>query len=165
MEVLGKLGINFNNVIIYLANFAVLAIIVAYFITGPILRIIEKRQKTIRENLEKAETIKREFMDEQKKMQKERELMKMEMESQLGNLKKDLEKKRKEQDETMDLKKAKMMEDMRTVMEEEKGRIMQNAEKQTLDLISKVLMHIVSNKIPQEVIRDSVRDAWKTYHK
>jgi|CXWL01.1.fsa_nt_gi F-type H+-transporting ATPase subunit b len=165
MEALAKLGIDINSILIYLINFGILFAVVAYFITGPVVRMLEKRRKEIEGNLNKAETIKREFVDERKKLEKERDAVRVEMETQLSHMKKELESKRKQQEEAMDLKKAKMMEDMRSVMEEEKGKIMENAEKQTLDLISKVLMHIVSNKIPQEVIQESVRDAWKTYQK
>lgn len=165
MEALGKLGINLNNVIIYLANFGVLALVVGYFITGPILRVIEKRRKSIQDNLQKAETIKQEFMDERVKLEKQRDAIKAEMEQQMTHLKKEMDLKRKEQEDSLSLKKAKMLEDMRTLMEDEKSQILKKSEQQTLDLIGKVIMHVVSNKIPADVVKDSVKDAWKMYNK
>jgi hypothetical protein len=58
-----------------------------------------------------------------------------------------------------------MLEEVRVLVEDEKGKILKKAEQQTLDLIAKVVMHIVSNKIPQEVVKESVSEAWKTYNK
>jgi len=165
MEVLAKLGIDFNNVIIYLVNFGILFGVIAYFVTGPVLKMLEKRRDTIRENLEKAEAIKREFMEEKRKADAEREALKAEMAEQLSMMKKELDQRRKEQEEALAMKKSKMLEEVRTLVEDEKGKILQKAEQQTLDLIAKVVMHIVSNKIPQEVVKESVSEAWKTYNK
>lgn len=165
MEVLAKLGIDFNNVIIYLVNFGILFGVIAYFVTGPVLKMLDKRRDTIRENLEKAEAIKREFMEEKQKADAERETLKAEMAEQLSMMKKELDQRRKEQEEALATKKAKMLEEVRTLVEDEKGKILQKAEQQTLDLIAKVVMHIVSNKIPQEVVKESVSEAWKTYNK
>ncbi|MGE3278585.1 MAG: hypothetical protein AB7J40_02165 [Candidatus Altimarinota bacterium] len=165
MEVLAKLGIDFNNVIIYLVNFGILFGVIAYFVTGPVLKMLEKRRDTIRDNLEKAEAIKQEFMEEKKKADAEREALKAEMAEQLSMMKKELDLRRKEQEEALALKKANMLEEVRTLVEDEKGKILKKAEQQTLDLIAKVVMHIVSNKIPQEVVKESVSEAWKTYNK
>lgn len=165
MEVLGKLGIDLNSVVLYLVNFGILFAVIAYFVTGPILKMLDERKKTIKDNLEQAERIKNEFMQEKKRAEQEKESMKISMEKELGTLKKEMDDKRRKMEETMELKKAKMLEEMRTVVEEEKGKIMKKAEQQTLDLIGKVIMHVVSNKIPQEVVKDSVNEAWKMYHK
>jgi len=164
MEVLGKLGIDFNSVVLYLLNFGILFAVVAYLITGPILRMIDQRTKTIKDNLEEAENIKREFLEEKKRADQEKASLKTEMSSQMAHLKKDLEKQRKDQEEEMNLRKAKMLEEVRTIVEEEKKNILKKAEQQTIDLVSKVVMHIVSQKIPKDVLRESVVDAWKKYH-
>jgi F-type H+-transporting ATPase subunit b len=165
MEVLAKLGIDLNNILIYLVNFGILFGVIAYFVTGPVLKMLEKRRDTIRDNLEKAEAIKREFMEEKQKADAERMAMKTEMSNQLSEMKKELEDRRKEQEEALATRKAKMLEEVRVLVEDEKGKILKKAEQQTLDLIAKVVMHIVSNKIPQEVVKESVSEAWKTYNK
>ena len=165
MEALSKLGIDFNSVILYLFNFGILFAVIAYFVTGPILKMLDDRKKTIKDNLEQAERIKNEFMREKVKSEKEKESMRVEMEKELADTKKEMDAKRRKMEEAMDLKKAKMLEEMRTVIEDEKGKIMKKAEQQTLDLIGKVIMHVVSNKIPQDVVKDSVNEAWKIYHK
>jgi F0F1-type ATP synthase membrane subunit b/b' len=139
--------------------------VIGYFVTGPVLRILDKRRHTIKENLEKAESIKREFVAEQQKAAAEKEALKSEVANQLTHLKKELDIRRKEQEEALALKKAQMLEELRTLVEEEKGKILKKAEQQTLDLIAKVVLHIVSNKIPKEVIQESVSEAWKMYRK
>lgn len=163
MEALSKLGIDFNSVLIYLLNFGVLFVVIAYFITGPILRLIDARKKKIHDNLEEAERIKKEFFEEKKKSDREKEALRLEMQKELQDLKKELDEKRRKEEEAMELKRAKMLEDVRTIVEEEKNSIMAKAEKETLKLMEKVIMHIVSNKIPEQVIRESVDESWKQF--
>lgn len=165
MEALSKLGIDFTSVILYLFNFGILFAVIAYFVTGPIVKLLDERKKTIKDNLEQAEKIKNEFMQEKKRAEGEKESMRITMEKELGAMKKEMDDKRRKMEEAMEIKKAKMLEEMRSVVEEEKGKIMKRAEQQTLDLIGKVIMHVVSNKIPQDVVKDSVNEAWKMYHK
>ncbi|MDF2378685.1 MAG: ATP synthase F0 subunit B [Candidatus Gracilibacteria bacterium] len=163
MDVLAKLGIDIMSVVIYLVNFGILLALMAYFITGPVLRIIDKRRDQIKGNIEEAERLKKEFMEEKLKSDKEKAALKSEMEQQLADLKKELEERRKKQDEALDAKKAKMLSDVREVVEAEKQGILKAAEKQTLALIEKVVMHVVSNKVPEKVVQESVSDAWKSY--
>lgn len=163
MEVLAKLGIDINSVIIYLVNFGILLAAVAYFITGPILRVITKRQEEIKQNISEAERIKNEFADEKRKADAEKNALKNDMEQQMSHLKKELDVRRKQQEEEMEAKKAKMLEEVRSIVEQEKSSILQKAEQQTLDLIEKVVLHVVSNNVPQDIVKSSVQDAWKKY--
>lgn len=163
MEVLAKLGIDLSSVLIYLVNFGILLAVVAYFITGPILGVIKKRQKMIAENVAEADRIKNEFMEEKRKADQEKEALRAQMEQQMNDLKKELDLRRKAQEEEMELKKAKMLEEVRSLVEEEKQQILNKAEKQTLDLIEKVVLHVVSNKVPQDVVKGSVEEAWKSF--
>lgn len=165
MEVLGKLGIDLNSVVLYLINFGILFAVIAYYVTGPVLRMLDERKKMIKNNLEEAEKIKREFMEEKIKADHERELIKADMSSQMDQLKKSLEERRKKQEGELLEKKTKMMEEIRVLVEDEKNKVLKKAEAETLNLITKIVMNIVSNKIPQEVVKESVTDSWKVYNK
>jgi len=98
-------------------------------------------------------------------MQNEKEALKVEMVQEMSKLKKELDLRRKEQEEKLELRKAKMMEEVRSIVAEEKGNILKSAEQQTLDLIEKVVLHVVSNNVPENVVKSSVQEAWKTYNK
>ena len=164
MEVFSSLGIDWNSVIIYVVNFGVLVAFLAYFFTGPLLKMIDERRDKIKNNLEEAERIKNEFVSEKKKADVEKEALKTEMEQKMGHLKKELDQRRKQQEEQMELKRAKMLEEVRSIVEEEKSLILKKAEAQTLALIEKVVLHVVSHKVPKEVVKSSVDEAWKSYH-
>lgn len=165
MDIFINLGIDWQSVIVYVVNFGILVAILAYFFTGPLLKMIDERKETIQNNLEEAERIKNEFMAEKKKADAEKEALKVEMVQEMSKLKKELDLRRKEQEEKLELRKAKMMEEVRSIVAEEKGNILKRAEQQTLDLIEKVVLHVVSNNVPENVVKSSVQEAWKTYNK
>ncbi|MDP3975372.1 MAG: F0F1 ATP synthase subunit B, partial [bacterium] len=64
MEAFSRLGIDWNSVILYLINFGILAVVVGYFVTGPILRILDQRRQHIQSAVEEAEKLKQEFLRE-----------------------------------------------------------------------------------------------------
>ncbi len=161
MEVLAKLGIDINSVIIYLVNFGILLAVVAYFITGPILGVITKRQKEIKRNIAEAERLKNEFAEEKQKADADKEALKAEMELQMSNLKKELDTKRKEQEEELEARKTKMLDEVRGIVADEKASILKKAEAQTLEIIEKVVHYVVSNNVPQDIVKSSVQEAWK----
>lgn len=163
MDIFTNLGIDWHSVIVYVVNFGILVFVLAYFFTGPLLKIIDERRDHIKKNLEEAERIKNEFMQEKKRADAEKEALRTEMTQEMSDFKKELDKRRKDQEETLELRKAKMLEEVRSIVEEEKQNILRNAEQQTLDLIEKVVLHVVSNKVPDDVIKDSVQEAWKNY--
>ncbi|MDP3975672.1 MAG: hypothetical protein Q8P95_02030, partial [bacterium] len=86
-----------------------------------------------------------------------------EMARQLSLLQSDLDQKRKAQEDALALKKSKMIEEIRALADEEKKNIIKTAEKAVLGTMTKVILHIVSNKVPANVVQESVSDAWKHY--
>lgn len=163
VETLGKIGIDLSSVLIYVVDIGVLFGVIAYFVTGPVLNMMDSRRNIIKDNLEQAERIKQEFQKEREHAEKEKKAFRQDMEHQMMMLQKNLEEKRKTQEEALSLKKAKMMEEIRSMMEEEKKSLIQQAEKDVLQLIAKVISHIVSNKIPQEIVKESVEESWKNF--
>lgn len=163
MEALLKLGIDWQSILIYIVNIGILFGVIAYFVTGPILKILDDRRKQIRDNLEAAERIKNEFVAERKKADDDKKALRTELDRELTLLKKDLEEKRRIGEEALNVKKAKMLEEVRTLVEDEKGKILKTAETEALKLIENVILNIVSEKLPRTVVEESVRDAWKQF--
>ena len=58
-----------------------------------------------------------------------------------------------------------MLEDVKAVIDQEKANIIGSAEKEVLKLMQKVVLHVVSNQIPEEVVEKSVDSAWRQYSK
>ena len=62
---IGALGIDLNSLIVYLVNFAVLAIILYFFAYKRIIGVLDTRADRIRESLEEAERVRQESEDQQ----------------------------------------------------------------------------------------------------
>ena len=45
METLSKVGIDLNSVVIYLINIGFLFLVIGYLVTGPLLRMLDKRNE------------------------------------------------------------------------------------------------------------------------
>lgn len=163
MEILAKVGINFQSIVIYLVNIGILFGVISYFLTGPLMKVLDQRRKQISDNLEQAALIKEEFSAERKKLEKMNEALKTEMEQKLSHLKKEMDERRIREDEALSQKKSNMLEEIRLFVEEEKKGILKSAEREVLDLMAKVILQIVMNKIPEELVRQSVTEAWKQY--
>lgn len=161
MEALATLGINFSSIVIYVINFGILIAVIAYFFTGPLVRILDERRDQIQTNVAEAERLKNEFAEEKRKADIEKTALRTDMEQQMSHLKKELESRRKEQEEALEARKAKMLEEVRTIVADEKGAILKKAEAQTLELIEKVVHYVVSNNVPQDIVKNSVQEAWK----
>lgn len=58
MDLLGKLGIDWRLLIAQIINFVVLMTALSFLLYKPILKVLEKRRRTIAESLENAERIK-----------------------------------------------------------------------------------------------------------
>ncbi len=162
MEALSKLGIDWQSMLVYIVNIGILFGVIAYLVTGPLIKVLDQRRKEIKDNIEKAESIKNEFMHEKLKSEKERQAFKAQMERQLSDLKVELELRRQEQEKSLEIKRSKMLSEVKELVEEEKAGILKKAELQTLALIEKVVLYTVSHGIPEDMIKKSVHHAWDT---
>ncbi len=162
MDALSKLGVDWHSMLVYIVNIGILFGVIAYLVTGPLIKVLDQRRKEIKDNIEKAESIKNEFMQEKLKSEKERQAFKVQMEKQLSDLKAELELRRQEQEKALESKRTKMLSEVKELVEQEKAGILKAAEAQTLALIEKVVLYTVSHGIPQEMIQKSVHHAWDT---
>ena len=65
----------------------------------------------------------------------------------------------------MELARSEMMAKAQSEIDEKKASIMKDAEAATMILIKKVIFEIVKNKVPENVIQESIKDAWQQYKK
>ncbi len=165
MDALLKLGIDWQSIIFYVVNFGILFAIIGKFLVPPIIKMLDKRSETIAHNIHEANKLKNEFQEKMEQMNKEKEEAHLAMMKEMDNLNKTLEKKKAELNEQMQLQKTKLLEDAQKEIDLRKAQLMEEAEAQTLELIKKVVVHIVQNKLPEDLVKQSVKEAWEVYRK
>ncbi|MCA9373821.1 MAG: ATP synthase F0 subunit B [Candidatus Gracilibacteria bacterium] len=163
MESLGRLGIDISALLLYAVNFGIVVLVLGKFFTKPVIEMMEKRRKVISDNVGEAEKLKEELVKAREKMAQEKQEMQTRMEEEMKRLHQEIEQKRKDADAEIDAKKAKMIEDVKHVVSEEKANLKAGVQKEVLSLVEKMVLHIVHNKVPKEVIEESTQEAWKLY--
>lgn len=165
MEALSNLGIDLWNILLYVVNMGVIYFILAKFVIPKILHYLDERRYAIKNNIDEAEQLRAEMAKQKELMEKEKAKMQAQLAEELSNSRKQIEAKQKSAEAEIEAKKAKMLEEVQTVIRAEKDALMANAEHEMLKLMQKIILHIVSNQIPQDVVKNSVETAWKQYQK
>lgn len=163
MEALAKLGIDWWSVLLYAVNFGLVVFLIAKFLTKPLLRMLDERTHQIKKNIEEAEELRTSMAHQQEIMKKEREAMQTLLQEELAKSRKDIEDKRLAVETELDAKKAKMLAEVQAIIQSEKTRLMTSVQADMLKLMQKIVLHIVSNKIPEDVVKQSVHESWKNY--
>lgn len=161
MEKLLKLGIDGWSILLYFLNTGVLLAALTYFLYKPILKVVDERRKKISDSISEAQKLREEFEKTVKKTQKEKEETETELRRELDNMHKYLEGKRKELVAAMERERGDMVQKANDEIEAKKNTIIRDAEKEVSSLMTRIILNIVQNKVPEEIIRESVTDAWK----
>lgn len=163
MEGLAKLGIDPLSILLYLLNTGLLLVVLIYVLYKPILRYLDERRDQIRRSVHEAQILKEELdkksIEARDASQKAEETLKREME----NLRKFTEEKRAELTAEMETARTEMLSKAEADITRRKDELLKDAEKATMDLIKKIVLHIVQNKVPEEVVKASITDAWKQF--
>lgn len=165
MDIFSSLGVNWSSVLMYLVNFGILFVVVSYFATGPLLKILDKRRKFISETIDEAEKLKSEISKVKEKSQSEKDKMQAELAEERDNLHKEVDEQRKDMTGKIEEKKSHMLSEARSIIGEEKGKLLESVEEEVLDLIEKVVLAVVSDKIPKDVVLTSIQEEWDKYKK
>ena len=72
---IGALGIDLNSLIVYLVNFAVLAVILYFFAYKKILGVLDERSSRIKTSLEEADRVRAASQEQEALMQQARKMM------------------------------------------------------------------------------------------
>lgn len=163
MEKLLTLGIDWQSIVIYLVNFGILYFIVAKYLVPRVVGFLDKREKTIKDNIDEANKLKEEFQAKLVEMEKEQEEIRAHQLSEMQEFKKDLDAKRDELIEIMEKERQEMLEKTEHEIAQRKEMLMKEVETEMLTVIQNIVLNIVQNKLPKEVVSDSIQDAWKQY--
>lgn len=56
-----------------------------------------------------------------------------------------------------------MMEKAQAEIDKKKEQLIKDAESEIKELMTKIILEIVENKVPENVINDSIKSSWKNY--
>lgn len=165
MGALENLGIDLYSLIIYTVNFGIIVFFVSKFFNGPIIKMLQKREDLIKNNLSEAENLKDELVKQQKMISSEKEQMRQQMADEIRRLNLELDKKRKIAESEIELKRNEMMDEIRELTRNQKRTIEDEIKSDIALMVKKMVLHIVSNKISEEKLEESVTEAWDIYQK
>jgi F-type H+-transporting ATPase subunit b len=163
MEILAKLGIEPWSMLLYFVNTGILVLVLAKLLYKPILKYVDERRAVIEGSITEAEQLKKTFEEKLAEILAEKEALHASLKEQMEKTAKTLQEKEAQLVADMTLAKTRMLEEAHVQIEKEKAELMKDAEARTMSLIQKVVLYIVQNKVPAEVVRESVQDAWKMY--
>jgi F-type H+-transporting ATPase subunit b len=163
MDIFSSLGIDWNSVLIYLINFGILFLVVMYFATDPILKMLDRRRKFISSTIYESEELKKELVKIKESHAKEKERMQTELAEEMERLKKEMSERKKKMMAQIEEKKQKMLEEARKVVDAEKEKLMHAVEEDIIALVHKIVMRVTSQKISKEDLSKSIAEAWSHY--
>ncbi|MCK9361015.1 ATP synthase F0 subunit B [Patescibacteria group bacterium] len=160
MDALARLGIDGWSVLLYLVNFGLLAAVLTKFLYKPALKFMDDRREQIRRSIEESEELKRRFEEETKRREQEARLMSSEMQHEMKSAREQAESRAKQLVTEAERNREEMLNEAQTQIGEMKKNIRKEAEADVLKRIEAVTLAVLRDKVPQDVVRDSVKDAW-----
>jgi F-type H+-transporting ATPase subunit b len=161
MAALQSLGINPWSIVLYLVNFGLLLAILTRFLYKPVLKFLDERREAIRRNLDEADALKRQLLEERERSETESRLMSAEAAREVAEAKANAETKGRALMAEAEAKREKMMADADAEIAARKAKVMSDAEQEMMRRIETVAMNVLRDKVPAKAVSDSVAEAWK----
>ena len=165
MDGLDQLGISLDSILIYLVNYGVLLAVLSYLLYNPIRNFTTKRRETIISQLEEAEMIKKEFATQLEDLKAEKLETESKLQSELESMRSFVYEKKKELISEMEAERRTMLDKATQEIAEAKEQMVSEVEVELQKKMSQIILEVISNKVPKEVIADSVTEAWSDYKK
>lgn len=163
MERLAELGINLWSIFVYMTTTGLMVIVLTVLIYKPLLKFIDQRRKLIGDSIDEANLIREEFSKKLTESEKEKKSMEGELRQEMNNLRSFVEKKRLEMTTEMEASRSEMLAKAQKEIEEQKKKIIEGAEKEVMEIMTRIVLEIVQQKVPEQVIAESIEEAWKNY--
>jgi len=163
MSAIGSLGIDLNSIILYVVNFGIIFFFVSKYLSGPIISMLEKRAKKIKDNLEEIDKLKVEISKNQKELEESKRKALDEMNANILRMNNELEEKTKKAMAEVEVEKEKMLKAAEAKIETRKEKLMEEVKEDILKRVQNMVNYIVSNKVPKDIVEESVAEAWAKY--
>lgn len=165
MDQLANLGIDLRSIVLYLVNTGVLLVVLTYLLYKPLFKFIDERRFKIERSIDEAQKLRDEFAEKLEEGEKAKAKVEAELREELANMQRFTEQKRTELIKEMDEKKTDMIQKAQMEIDKKKDALLKEAEGEVKRLMTAIILDVVENKVPEDVIQSSVKDAWKKHSK
>lgn len=163
MEKLLTLGIDPLAIVVYLANTGLVLFVLLKLIYKPVFKIIDERRTIIINSMEEAKQLQVQFEKKLQEAEQKTKKVEVELKEELTNLHKYTEEKRSELIAEMDQARNDMLQKAQEEIERRKADLIKEAENDIKKIMARVILDIVENKVPENVIEESIHSSWKQF--
>ena len=162
MDKILNLGIDPWAMLLYLVNTGIVVVVLTYYLYKPILNFVDKRRDQILKSIDESKHLQETFEKKLEDSEKKKNQMEAELKEEMSKLNKFTEAKKKELMTEMEAARTLMLAKAAEEIEAKKAGLMKEVEGEVKALMSKIILNIVENKVPEDVINDSIGNAWQT---
>lgn len=163
MEKLLTLGIDPMAIVVYIANTGLVLFVLTKLLYKPILKILDKRRDIIQNSLEEAKNLQKSFEEKIASIEKEKASTEAKLKSEVDKMHKYAEEKKTQLLAEMEASRSEMLKKTNDEIDARKKGLMKEVEGEVKNLMAKVILDIVENKVPENVIEESIESSWKQY--
>ena len=163
MEILAQLGIEPISILIYLINVGLLLLVLGKFLYQPVMKVLDERRALIKNSIEEAETLKKEFAEKFATMEAEKASLSRHVQEQMEAMHTQITKARQELEEDIASEKEKMLTAARADIEAQKASMEKEMKAAIIKNVEQIVLYILQNKVPASVINESIEEGWKQF--
>lgn len=165
MDGLLKLGIDPWAILTYVVNTGVLLAVLTYVLYKPLMKFLDQRRDQIISSVDEARLLKEQLDVKSAETQAAQTKFEADLKKETENLRKFLEERRVDLDKEMSAARTEMLQKAQTEIDHKQAEMIKDVEAALLTLMKKIILDIVQNKVPEEVVQASIHDSWKAYRK
>jgi len=147
MEAFHTFGIDWRLLAIQIVNFAILLYVLNRFLYKPVIDILERRREQVRKNLESTETIQREYAAFELQKQDEFKKVRTEAQHMLDQASERVARMAAKAAEDARAHAADILERAKKVIEEEKGKIVEEVKREAAGLVIAATEKVIGQKL------------------
>lgn len=161
MDGLSKLGIDLKSLIFYLINFGVIVFVLAKWVYKPMMRFLDERRKTIEQNLEASENLKKEFAEKLSKKEAESDQKIKDLQQQIQESKRSAELKAKELIAEAEQEKQRIIDQAKGQSDILYKQLASQIEEDLLNKVARLIETAMRKSADPEDVANEVKKAWK----
>lgn len=163
MEALAKLGIEPSSILFYLVNIGVLLAVISFFVTKPLLKILDERRAKISGSLARAEELTREFEEKYATVKNETDTMRKSFLAEAEELKRSLEEEKKAMHQQIATDRDVLMTQTKTEIEQMKQQALSQIEHDVTRMMQQAVLTIMKDSMDEAAVEKSVTSSWKNF--
>ena len=161
MEALSQLGIDLWSVLLYLVNFGLILWVLTRYVYKPLMKYVDERRETIKNNVNEAEELRQTFESKMKEQEERLATESAEAQEKLAGAKKFAKQEAKDIIVDAQSQRDSILMDANAQANVIKGGILDEAQAATKARIMAVVQAVLEGGLPEETVKQSVETEWK----